>query len=115
MHGRDLKPLLENPESRGPVLPCFYEHTGKSYGSDVAKVLKEKPEEAVHSHVPWYVALNDGRWKYIRYLNNREEELYDLQADPEELINLREARPAELERLRGVMQAELRRTGATEL
>jgi len=112
MHGRDLTSLLLQPETPGPVLPCFYEHTGKSYGSDVAKVLHEKPEEAVHSHVPWYVALNDGRWKYIRYLTGGEEELYDLQADPEELTNRSKEPGPELERLRALMDAELRRTGA---
>jgi len=111
MHGRDLTSLLLHPEAARPVTPCFYEHTGKSYGSDVAKMLQEKPEEAVHSHVPWYVALNDGRWKYIRYLTGGDEELYDLQSDPEELTNLEKEPGPELERLRALMDAELRRTG----
>ena len=112
MHGRDLSSLLQDPEREGPMLPCFYEHTGRSYGSDVAKTLHEKPETAEHSHVPWYVALNDGRWKYIRYLNGGAEELYDLEKDPEELRNLALEQTAELERLRGVLAGELNRTGS---
>jgi len=112
MHGRDLSSLLQDPEREGPMLPCFYEHTGRSYGSDVAKTLQEKPETAEHSHVPWYVALNDGRWKYIRYLNGGAEELYDLEKDPEELRNLALEQTAELERLRGVLAGELNRTGS---
>ncbi|RFC47470.1 MAG: N-acetylglucosamine-6-sulfatase [Verrucomicrobia bacterium] len=115
MHGRDLGPLLRQPESPGSLFPCLYEHTGKAYGSDVAKTVRETPEDAVHHHVPWYVAINDGRWKYIRYLHGGEEELYDLREDPEELRNLRGDRSAELERLRGLMKEELRRTGADEL
>lgn len=115
LHGRDLTPLLMNPEADTPITPCLYEHTGKYYGQEVAKVLNEKPEEAEHSHVPWYVALNDGRWKYIRYLRAGEtEELYDLKADPEELENLAQntgLRP-ELERLRRELTAELERTQA---
>ena len=39
--------------------------------------------------VPWWVLLRDGRFKYIRTLVSGEmEELYDLDADPEELHNL---------------------------
>lgn len=112
MHGRDLSGWLREPEAPGPLRPCFYEHTGKAFGRDVARVLRERPEEAEHSHVPWYVALNDGRWKYIRYLHGGGEELYDLQADPEELTNLLEQFPAEAGRLRGLMAAELKRTRA---
>jgi len=34
----------------------------------VAKVLKENPKEAIYSKVPWYTAVVDDGWKYIRYL-----------------------------------------------
>ncbi len=116
MHGRDLTSLLEKPEATAPdIRPCLYEHTGHYYGSDVDKTLREKPDKAEHNNVPFYTAINDGRWKYIRYLKEGEtEELYDLQTDPEELTNLADepAQKENLERLRAVLLAELRRTKA---
>jgi arylsulfatase A-like enzyme len=116
MHGRDLTPVLKDPdvpESR--IRPCFYEHTGHAFGGDVEKTLREEPEHAVHNHVPFYIALNDGRWKYIRYLKADEtEELYDLKSDPEELINLADnpAQRSNIGRLRTLAQEEARRTRA---
>jgi arylsulfatase A-like enzyme len=114
MHGHDLLPLLKAPET-AEIRPCLYTHTGQSYGSDVAKVLRENPDLAVHSGVPWYLALNDGRWKYIRYLRHGEtEELYDLQEDPEELRNLADTpeHRERLETLRAHLLTEARRTHA---
>ena len=35
MHGRDMTPLLKNPDS-GLAAPVLYEHTGHDYGSDVS-------------------------------------------------------------------------------
>ena len=116
MHGHDLTPLLKDPENANWPHLCLYEHTGRSYGSEVATMLKEDPTGAVHNNVPWYFAVNDGRWKYIRYLKAGEtEELYDLQADPEELTNLADepAQAANLKRLREGAIAEMRRTKAS--
>lgn len=116
MHGRDLTPLLKNPEVKeAEIRPLFYEHMGHEYGSDVEKTLRQHPEEAVHNNVPFYIALNDGRWKYIRYLKAGEtEELYDLKEDPEELRNLADdaAHRDHLKRLRALAQDEARRTKA---
>jgi arylsulfatase A-like enzyme len=114
MHGRDLTPILREPEKAWDY-PLLYEHTGHYYGSDVAKVLKEDPSHAVHNNVPWYVALRQGNYKYIRYLTPGEiEELYDLTADPEELTNLaQQPEQAKLvAELRTATIAELRRTEA---
>jgi arylsulfatase A-like enzyme len=113
MHGRDITPLLRDP-AKAEWHPVLYEHTGHDYGSDVARVLKEKGK-AEHSQVPWYVAVRDGRYKYVRYLVAGEmEEVYDLSADPEELTNLAvKAEHAGLVgRLRKVAVEELRRTDA---
>jgi arylsulfatase A-like enzyme len=114
MHGRDFTPLLRQPDAAWPH-PCLYEHTGDHYGSDVAKVLRADPKKAEHNNVPWYDAVVQDGWKYVRYLRGGEiEELYDLRSDPEELKNLAaEAGHRErLEKLREVLVAELRRTEA---
>lgn len=114
MHGRDITPLLRDPASAWPH-PCLYEHTGDSYGSEVAKVLATNPQKAHHNNVPWYNAVIVDGWKYIRYLRAEDgEELYDLRGDPEELKNLATApeQRERLEKLRGVLIAELRRTEA---
>ena len=114
MPGRDISPLLADPDAAWPH-PCLYEHTGHHYGSDVTHVLKEGGKEAVHNNVPWYVVLREGRYKLIRYLQaGTTDELYDLQADPEELTNLF-GQPEHAKRvadLRNKLAAELRRTGA---
>src|SRR5262249_18512998 len=95
--------------------PCLYEHTGQHFGDDVAKVLKEKPKEAIHSKVPWYVAVVQDGWKYVRYLRpGIGEELYDLGSDPDELKNLIDEKKhaKRLAHLREALAAELKRTGA---
>jgi arylsulfatase A-like enzyme len=115
LHGRDLTPLLKNPGTAAWPHACFYEATGDHFGSDVTRVVKDDPENAEHHHVPWYAALNEGRFKYIRYLKpGVPEELYDLKADPEELHKLATevAHRADLERLRATAVAELHRTEA---
>lgn len=117
MHGRDLTPLLLDPEHAAWPHPTLYEHTGQDYGTDVTKALASG-KEAVHAGVPYYVALRHGPHKYVRYLGADEpEELYDLQADPEELTNLA-ARPehrAVRDRLHQLLLEELRRCDADSL
>lgn len=74
-----------------------------------------KPKAAIYQKVPWYTAVVQDRWKFIRYLQpGVADELYDLGADPEELNNLA-ADPKQadrLDRLRGALGAELKRTAA---
>jgi len=114
MHGRDLTPLLKDPSRAWPY-PVFYELTGDRFGSDVTRIVTETPEKAVHNNVPWYFALREDGWKYIRYLVPGEiEELYDLTGDPEELTNVvgRPENRQRLERMRKQAVAELRRTEA---
>jgi arylsulfatase A-like enzyme len=114
LHGRDLTPLLKTPAADWPH-PCLYEHTGHDYGDDVARVLKDSPKEAIYQRVPWYAAVVQGGWKYVRYLQpGVPEELFDLGSDRDELKNLAgEASHADrLARLRGALAAELKRTAA---
>jgi len=114
MHGRDLTPLLKAPDAPWEH-PAFYEFTGYHFGSNVTRIVSNAPEKAILQEIPWYVALRDDRWKYIRYLTPGEtEELYDLRADPEELHNLadRTEHRETLHALRQRTLAELHRTGA---
>ena len=114
MHGRDITPLLKQPDAEWPHV-CLYEGTGEKYGSDVASTIKFKPEEAAHHHVPFYAAITDGVHKYIRYLApDQPEELYDLKADPDELHNLADSRVHReiITKLRVKWLDELRKTGA---
>jgi arylsulfatase A-like enzyme len=114
MHGRDISALLRDPEHAEWPYPCFYELTGHHFGSDVTRLLAENGP-AQHSEVPWYVAVRHGRYKYIRYLSpDVPEELYDLQADPEELVNLAQQpdRQSLLPPLRQKLIEELRHSEA---
>ena len=113
-HGRDIRPLLRDPETAEWNSPLLLTHTGRSYGAETDEI----PTDARltdSSNTPWYAMLRDGPYKYIRTLVAGEtEELYDVQADPEELVNLavRADRRGLLENLRAKTIAELRRTDA---
>lgn len=112
MHGHDLTPLLHDPQLEWPH-PVLLTATGRSFGSDTDVI--PTGEEAYHGAVPWYVMLRDQRYKYVRPLIADElEELYDLEEDPDELVNLAtepEYRD-KLHELRAGSMAELKRTGA---
>jgi arylsulfatase A-like enzyme len=114
MHGRDLTPLLKDPTVVWPH-PCLYEHTGEHFGEDVAKILTERPKDALYQKVPWYSAVVVDGWKYIHYLQpGVHDELYDLNTDPDEMRSLAgEPKHAErLNQLRKALAAELKRTSA---
>ena len=115
MHGEDLSPLLKNPKAQRKS-PAMLVHTGKFYGSATVKIPAKNDPALYHGPgVPWYVMLAEGRYKYVRNLIEGEvEELYDLEKDPDELINLA-LQPRHAQRLAGFRAkaiAELRRTQA---
>ena len=111
MHGRDLTPLLENPNAEWPH-PVLLPATGQRFGSDTDVI--PQGQDAFHNMVPWYLLLRQGKYKYVRPLVPDLEELYDMEADPEELDNLAVKREYQdtLQRLRQVLVTELRRTNA---
>jgi len=111
LHGRDMTPVLEQPESEAVAAewnktPTMMTYTRNTYDSQVmAENLKaqswssfihggrnrgdlDSPNPGDH-YQPCYFLTLDGEYKYIRYIfPNRIEELYDLKADPDELHNL---------------------------
>ena len=113
-HGRDIRPLLENPETTEWNKPMLMTHTSRNYGAET-DVIPTDGRLTSSSGVPWYALLRDGKFKYIRNLVEGEtEELYDLDADPEELTNLAgdPSYAPQLAKLRQQAVGELRRTDA---
>jgi arylsulfatase A-like enzyme len=113
MHGHDLTPLLENPDTVWPhttMLPF----TADKFGTDCDRVPLP-PGNQHKTGIPWYVLVTEGNYKYIRTLQENEpEELYDLASDPDELNNIAlDPKQKELlKKLRASALAELRRTNA---
>ncbi len=114
MHGRDIRPLLQAPETDDWDKPMLMTHTARSYGADT-DVIPTGEALLVTAKVPWYALLRDGDFKYIRTMVEGEtEELYDLENDPEELTNLAHVKRyrTKVLSLRAKTIAELKRTDA---
>jgi len=97
VEGRDLTPLLHGKEgfSRNYVIS---EHD--YHWSEMARTL-DQPQEDAHT-----VMIFDGRWKYIRCEGFRPI-LFDLETDPEELIDLGASENLEHQSVRDRMAAAL--------
>lgn len=112
-HGRDLRPLVADPERAASLGPMLMTHTSRSYGEDTREIPTDGRLTA-STGVPWYALLRLDQFKYVRTLVAGEtEELYDLAADPEELTNLA-GRPEHAARLRALREATIRELRRTE-
>jgi arylsulfatase A-like enzyme len=61
--------------------------------------------------LPTYLAVTDGRWKYIWYTEGGIRQLFDLQNDPQERRDLASAEPRRCDELEHLIVAELERHG----
>ncbi|MFK8113947.1 MAG: sulfatase-like hydrolase/transferase [Rubripirellula sp.] len=115
MHGRDLTPLLQNANQNWEHAAMLV-HTARDYGSATNRIPAADDPALYHGPgIPWYVTIATRKYKYIRTLvENETEELYDVQNDRAELINLATQatyRPI-VEKMRAEALAELKRTKA---
>jgi arylsulfatase A-like enzyme len=97
MPGRDITPLLENPESETVLDDWSEKATLMTYvrnryePKEMETRLRNEDWGACmyDTDTPWYFMIVVKNHKYTRYANpDRIEELYDLENDPEELDNL---------------------------
>ena len=106
---------LELDEERNAAQTDGHEGLISRDGSRLAAYVIPTDEELYESNCPRWVAIRYGKYKYIRTLLAGEmEEIYDVEADPQELTNLalRPENRVLLADLRAKTVAELRRTKA---
>lgn len=128
LDGRDISELVFNPETRNwedSVMVQIY--TGRNYGNEVIKTELGKARETddwksfnVHprTNTKAWMLLRAGKYKYVRYIyKDYIEELYDLESDPDELVNLavRQKNQALLYEMRAQLIKEFEKKGATFL
>ena len=90
------------------LAPTLMDLAGASYDpgdldaksfADLLKGEEQSPHEVQQSELMNTIMLFDGRYKWIRSFNDSSE-LYDLQADPDELHNCIAEHPEVIQRLR---------------
>lgn len=103
LHGRDMAPLLSNPQHTLQE-PLLLTHTARVYGDRFSQMIRAG-EFVGQGPKPAWLMMRQGRFKYIRHMQrNTLEELYDLQRDPGELTNLA-VLPDQQDRLRKLRTA----------
>lgn len=87
LHGRDLSSLLKD-SSESLDEPLLLTHTARLYGERFLEAI-QNGDFVGQAPKPGYLMMRDGAFKYIRHMQKDTiEELYDLDKDPRELINL---------------------------
>ncbi len=115
MHGRSLLPLLRDPGNKNQKRSVLTSFTARQYGDDTNVIPTDLKILQRVAGVPWYASLHDGRYKYIRnFVEGEIEELYDLDVDPDELVNLalKKEYSERVIKMRVAAVAELKRTDA---
>lgn len=137
LHGRDMTPVLKQPESQDVAsewnkTPTMMTYTRNTYTAE--RMLEKLSINSWSSFIiggkdnkktlntpnpgdgwdPCYFMTIDGEYKYIRYIfPNRIEELYDINADPDELTNLslKPEHKARVTKMRNDLTAYLKTVG----
>lgn len=115
MDGMSLVPLLKTPTAVLPRDAMLLTNVQNHMGGDIPRMMErtrrfiQKGGKGLDAMYDWTM-IRSGRYKYVAYAGeDREEEVYDLETDPEELVNLA-ASPEHKPLLN-----ELRKKAATEL
>ena len=93
-HARSLAPILRGRDSPDPAREVFLQR--RRYETETVGTVHVKGEKT---------AVRQGRWKYIEAPEEGTHELYDLAADPHELLNLYGPSVVEASLLAGKLQA----------
>ena len=123
LDGRDLTELFLHPETQSwNDKPMLQTYTGNNYGQEhITKELEKAHQsgnwEVFNTHktgIKAWLMVRQGKYKYIRYIyKDYLDELYDLEADPEELHNLAvrpEYHQTKLD-MRALLTKELKKNG----
>lgn len=118
MDGMSLVTLLKTPSATLPRDAMLLTNVQNNMGAEIPRMMErtrrfiQKGGKGLDAMYDWTM-IRSGRYKYVAYAGeDREEEVYDLEADPEELVNLAASpdRMPLLKELRMKAAAELRKT-----
>ena len=93
LDGRDFSPLLKEPTPASPWTdePMLQSYSCSRYTSESIELAMREGnwKQLTFDNSPAWIMVHEGRLKYTRQLaESCIEELYDLEADPDELVNL---------------------------
>jgi len=118
MDGMSLVPLLKNPKAKLPRPAMLMSNVRTSFSAATpkgARGIQRKVDSGAKGYdgMPMYMMIIAGKHKYVKHLlNNTVEEVYDLEADPNESRNLALSIEYKtlLEKLRKLCVEEFRKT-----